>query len=323
MFIGVYGDVHLTKNMRTLQYLWDVTSMKSIQYMYDKFDSLDVEAAVCLGDFFDAPRIEAKSMQLVLPVLHHINSRTYPTYILLGNHEAESSDHNILEFLSPFENIIPVTNTMYVEDMLFIPYYDDPQSYDIKSKDIVFTHHDIYGSSLASGKTTAFFGLDPSVFKDAKLVMNGHVHLKSKPAPNIINAGSLLVSQQGELKVGDYPSYYTLDTRTAEVKEYENIYSMIYLTIDEYDVAKIASRYMSDNLVLRVEYDGEIPKDFMYQDRVSWKKRITSIDSTEELVSVDKNFDMKNYLVEYIRKDDTLSPDVIEEYVHTGLELLK
>lgn len=323
MLIGAYGDLHITKNMRGLQERWEDTSLKSITHMYDKFDELNVESVVCLGDFFHAPRIEAKSMRLVMPILDLINSRTYPTYILLGNHESESTDSNILEFLSSYDNIIPITRTMDIEGMLFIPYYDDPQLYNITKDHIVFTHHDIYGSSLASGKTKAFFGLDPSIFKEAKLVMNGHVHLKSRPAPNIVNAGSLLVSQQGELRVGDYPSYYTLDTRTAELKEYENLYSMIFLTIKLEEVDKV-EEYNSCSLVLKVEYEGEIPdpEKWILTAHTSWRKKISSIESSTENIISDRNFDMKNYLTEYIKKDQEISEKNKSDYITTGLELL-
>lgn len=322
MMIGVYGDLHITKNMRSLQGIWEDSIIKSMHHMYNKFDELNIELAVCLGDFFDAPRIEAKHMHLVLPILEEINSKTYPTYILLGNHEAESIESNILEFIVNFNNIIPVTNTMYLEDMLFIPYYDNPSLHEMKNSSVVFTHHDIYGSSLSSGKTTAYFGLDPMIFKDAKLVMNGHVHLKSRPSPNIINTGSLLVSQQGELRVGDYPSYYILDTKTAKIEEYENKYSMIFLTIEEEEAHKLSSRYESESLVLKVEYEGEIPKDFEYTDRVSWRKKISSIGSKEDFIVSSSNFDMKNYLTDYIKKDIEVPDDKKEEYINTGLEVL-
>lgn len=321
MKIGCYGDVHLTKNMRSLQEVWDVSATQSIYYMYDEFDKQDVEMVVCLGDFFDTPRIEAKYINLVMPLLDSINSRTYPTYILLGNHEADSSESNILEFLSTYENIHPVTHTQMIENLLFIPYYEDPQLYDMSSDTIVFTHHDIYGSDLASGKTKAFFGLDPAIFKDAQLVMNGHVHLKSKVTHNVVNAGSLLVSSQGELRVGDYPSYYTIDTRTGAYQTFSNEYSMIYQTIDVEDVSKV-DQYDSSKLVLRVEYEGEIPETQIESLHTSWKKKLSSIEGIVENIERDSNFDMKNYLVEYLSKDPDISDDDRQEYITTGLRLL-
>lgn len=322
MLIGVYADPHITKNMRTMQSTWDVTSMKSIRFMYDKFDELCVESVVCLGDFFDAPRIEAKSMQLVLPILEYINSRSYPTYILLGNHEAESSDNNILDFLGSYNNIIPMTTLAEIEGMVFVPYYEDLTELGDTIKDkIVFTHHDIYGSMLAAGRTRAFFGTAPDVLKSAKLVLNGHVHTKSQPAPNIMNVGSLLVSQQGELRVGEYPSYYTLDTNTAMLQSYNNEYSMIYLTVDVGESKKLVN-YDSAHLVLRVEYEGEIPENYITTAHTSWKKKIISIDSPEIEASVNRNFDLKNYLVDYIQRDSTVSDLDKTDYITTGMEML-
>jgi len=134
MLLGVYADPHLTKNMRALQSEWDITATKSMYYMYDKFDELNVEAVVCLGDFFDKPVIAAKHMQLVMPILKHMNERTYPTYLLLGNHEIDSDESNILDFLSMYDNIIPITTPTEIEDMLFLPYGIDPTEYSMKDK---------------------------------------------------------------------------------------------------------------------------------------------------------------------------------------------
>lgn len=310
--------------MRSFQDVWNVTAMKSISEMYDRFDELDVELAVCLGDFLDTHRLEAKDLGLVLPILSTINERSYPTYILLGNHESYSDDgdHNILEYLRVYENIHPVTSTYVVEDMCFIPYYEDPSTVDMKDK-IVFTHHDIYGSSLASGKTSAFFGIDPTVFNEAKLVMNGHVHLKSKVSHNVVNAGSLLVSQQGELRVGEYPSYYILDTRTGKYDSYENKNSMIYLTLPIEDISKVVkSGYDNMHTVLKVEYSGELPEDTLNTLHTSYRKILSSIEDAREEVVRSTSFDMKNYLVEYIRKDKDLSDDVKDDYIKTGVELL-
>ena len=320
MLIGVYGDVHLTKNMRTLQSEWDVTATKSIYHMYDRFDELNVESVICLGDFFDAPRIEAKHMQLVMPILRHMNERTYPTYLLLGNHEIDSEESNILDFLHMYDNIIPVTTPTDIEGMLFLPYGTDPSEFNMRDK-IVFTHHDIYGSQLAGGKTTAFFGIDPSVFFGAKLVMNGHVHLRSNVAGNILNAGSILVSQQGELVPGQYPLYYTVDTMTGHLSRYENKHTLIYLTIDESDIERISvSEYDKSHLVLKVEYAGDIPSVGFDTLHTSYRKLVTDIKDNHEDIVRDSNFDLKNYLTQYIKDDASVSDK--EGYIAVGMRLL-
>lgn len=323
MNVGIYSDVHLTKNMRSLQSIWDTTATRSLHYMYNKFDELGVEMVVCLGDFFDTPNLSAKNMSLVLPILDDINSRIYPTYILLGNHEIDDQEQNILEYLKVYENIHPVTSITMMENMLFIPYQDDPTGFDMKNT-IVFTHHDIYGSALAAGKTKAFFGLDPLIFREAKLVMNGHVHTSSWVSNNILNVGSLLKSQQGEMRVGEYPQYYTLDTNTKQLNTYQNKHSMIYLTIDETNIGEVLQEgYDQDHLVLKVEYSGEIPKEFIDTAHTSWKKKISSIDDNKGSVAHISNFDLKNYLVEYLKKDTSLSGKDVEDYITTGLRLLQ
>ena len=324
MLIGCYGDVHLTKNMRSLQYLWETTATKSIVSMYDKFDELDVEAVVCLGDFFDTPRLEAKHMNLVMPILRHINERTYPTYLLLGNHEIDSDESNILDFLSTYDNIIPVTRLTEIESFLFIPYNVDPTEVEYKPNHIVFTHHDIYGSELAGGKTKAFFGIDPDIFSKAKLVMNGHVHLKSDVRNNVVNAGSILVSQQGELKLGEYPEYYLIDTLTGNLTSYENKHSMIYLTIDENEAGEIVKNYDQMHCVLKVEYDGELPDIFINTAHTSWRKKVTSIEDKSDIsLNNSSNFDLANYLTKYIQEDPSVSLEDKETYINTGLELLR
>lgn len=324
MRIGIYGDVHLTKNMRTLQHLWDVTASKSIHHMYNKFDEVNVEMVVCLGDFFDTPRLEAKHLSLVLPILQDINSRSYPTYILLGNHEAESEDSNILEMLGVYENIHPITTPVEMENMLFLPYYEDPSNHDMKDK-IVFTHHDIYGSALAGGKTRAFFGLDPSVFSGAKKVFNGHVHLKSRVNDIIVNTGSLLVSQQGELVLGDYPTIYIVDTKNGSYFVEPNKHSMIYLTIDESEVDEIIlSGYDQMHCVLKVEYSEEIPENSLDVAHITWRKKLTDIDTGESQEIVhSKSFDFRNYLIEHIKNDDNIPQSSKDKYILTGLELLE
>lgn len=320
MLIGVYGDVHTTKNLRTLQHIWEPAVTKSILSMYDKFDERGVELAVCLGDFFDAPRLEAKHMKLVMNLLESMNNRTYPTYLLLGNHEIDSDESNILEYLNIYENIFPVTELTDIENLCFIPYSVNPEEVDTEGK-IVFTHHDIYGSELASGATKAFFGLDPSIFSKAKLVMNGHVHLKSQVSKNVMNAGSLLTSQQGELRLGDFPSYYILDTKTAKYDEYPNQHSMIYLTIEEKD-AKSTYPYDSNLLVLKVLYKDSIPNKFISAAHISWKKKLKAIDTPDVSINSTQNFDMKQYLVDYINNDNEVEESQKDKYINAGLRFL-
>ena len=154
--------------------------------------------------------------------------------------------------------------------------------------------------------------------------MNGHVHLKSIVRSNVINAGSLLVSSQGELRVGDYPTYYTVDTKTGDLIGYPNKYSMIYLTCNTESVDKLSeSEYDHNHLVLRVEYTGGLPEIEIDSLHTSYRKLVEDIESTQERELIKTtNFDMKNYLTEYIKKDMEISEDEKENYIKVGVELL-
>ena len=328
MKVGIFGDVHITKNMRSLQHIWEKSATESILNMYKTFDDEGVEFVVCLGDFFDTPRIEAKHLHLLLPIFNIMNTRSYPTFMILGNHEIDDDDHNILEYLSEYENIKPVTDyDIFMREFVFIPYNVNPLDLSSKfTKDMyVFTHHDIYGSELAGGKTKAFFGVDPSIFKEAKRVFNGHVHLKSKIPYNIINAGSILTSQQGELRLGDYPSYYVLDESTGTVTEYDNKYSMLYLSLDDSkpDLNSI-NKYedQKDRLVLRIDYEGDLPEYTLNVAHMSWRKKISSISNDSSEIVKTTNFDFKNYLVDHINNDSSVDNEVKQEYIKVGLEIL-
>lgn len=322
--LGIFGDAHITKNMRSLQDKWDESVINSFTHMYKKFDEEKVEFVVGLGDLLDTPEIKAKHLNLLRPVFQMMNLREYPTYLLLGNHEIESDSSNILEYLSEYKNIIPVTDSDIIRgEFSFIPYNIDPTELDsdyIRGK-YVFTHHDIYGSELAGGRTKAFFGIDPEVFSGALLVMNGHVHLRSR-VNNIANAGSLLVSSQGELRLGDYPKYYILNSSTGLMQEYDNEYSMIYLTTDSNKLSEI-STYNENNLVLRVEYSGDLPDVRLPEAaHISYRKLIDNISSNDIVSRSNKNFDMKSYLSEYIKKDTSVPEEDEEDYIKTGVELL-
>lgn len=323
--VGIFGDAHITKNMRSLQNEWDKSVVSSFTHMYKKFDEERVDFVVGLGDLLDAPEIKAKHLNLLRPIFQLMNLRDYSTYLLLGNHEIDSDTSNILEYLSEYKNIIPVTDADIIRnEFSFIPYNVDPAELDsdyIEGK-YVFTHHDIYGSELAGGRTKAFFGIDPGVFSEALLVMNGHVHLRSRVRSNIVNAGSLLVSSQGELRLGDYPKYYILDSSTGLMQEYDNEYSMIYLTTDPSKLSEI-SRYNESNLVLRVEYSGALPDVVLPEAaHISYRKLIDDISSSDVVSKSNRNFDMKSYLSEYIKKDSSVAEEDKGDYIKKGVELL-
>lgn len=331
--VAIYGDVHLTKKMNRLQEIWEESAIEVFSSMYDSFSKDRVDIAICLGDFFDAPRLEAKSVKLVTKVLSIIDKSPFPTYFLLGNHEIFDDESNILDYLSEYQNIIPITSlTTFYDELMLIPYNVNIEEIKPLMKDkYVFTHCDIYGSSLSSGKVRANFGVDPSILSDAKYVFNGHVHLNSIFA-NVYNVGSLLKSQQGELLNYEEPTVYYLYTDSSIVESKVISTNLVLpLTCKVHEVSKLLAHYDSSNkFILRIEYTDE--SEFSEIDKFLGNSRVlkvtkrklieNSLDNTEYSI-VKTTLDIKELLSEYINKDIEVQPEDKERLINLGLELLE
>lgn len=327
MNVAIYGDVHLTKKMSGIQSYWDDSALRVFSSMYNRFSELNIESAICLGDFFDAPRLEAKSVKVVTEILSLINSSTFPTYFLLGNHEIFDEESNILDYLLEYDNIIPVTEVKEYEGKVFVPYNvaleDLPK--DLIDGKYLFTHHDIYGSELAGGKVKASFGTNPSILSSARRVFNGHVHLNSEFG-NVVNVGSILKSQQGELRVGEYPVYYVLTGSGSVIKFHldGNYIAPLTLTSEEYP--RVLNMYPpSVKFLLRLSYEDDSQIVPIESDSRVLKFRVHRDVSNSSMESVEvarKSIDIKELITTYIRKDDTVAPEDKERMVSLGLSLL-
>lgn len=330
--IAIYGDAHITKKMNTLQDRWNTSVISIFQNLYSEFESANVEYAVCLGDFFDKAVLEAKSVTLVMQVLDIVNKSTFPTFFLLGNHEIDSHQNNILEYLSEYQNIFPVTELKHIESMTFIPYNVDIDEVpeDFLRDSYVFTHHDIYGSELANGKLKASFGIDPNVFSISKFVFNGHIHLASRLG-NIYNVGSILKSQHGELRKYENPQYYILDTVTGSVESFlikENF--IAYQTVRVGEIPGILSKYEdSVYLVLRVEYKSEEDltsiEDYRSNPRILRLNLRKLLDTSSGAIATEisrTTLDIKEFITDYIKKDISIEDPDKPKMIELGLSLL-
>lgn len=333
MKLAIYGDVHLTRNMRNLQEYWNESIVRLFHDLYYKFDSSHVESAICLGDFFDKSVLEARSVKLVTTVLNIMNSRTYPTYLLLGNHEIDSNERNILEYLEGYDNIIPITEKTLVDNqLLFVPYnypIEELTSDELRGK-FVFTHHDIYGSELASGKLKASFGVNPSIFDETIATYNGHVHTPSELG-KVKNVGSLTKAQQGELKYLENPIYYITDTVEYWSVSYNIEENFIaYQDIDASQIKRVLDHYNeSVKIVLRVSYDyeDEIEAIDTYRSnprilKLTLRKNLKDSLKGESEVLKRKTLDVKEIITSYISKDSSLDETQKERRIKMSLEMI-
>lgn len=324
MRYGIFSDTHITKKLPTIQSEWEDSIISTFESMYTTFKENDIKEVFCLGDFFDKPVLEARHVNLVNTIVKILSESGIFTYFLLGNHEIESDEHNILECLSkmhaPIEIISKPSYNEGAGGIFCIPYnykLEDIPPEEIEGR-ILFTHHDIYGSELAGGKVKASFGTDPNILSSARAVFNGHVHLRSKFG-NVTNVGSLFTTQFGELKEGDLtdkPKYYILDTKTLELTEFVNEHSINYVTTTVDSLPRVLESYGTK--MLRIEYEGDMPTDLVLDDKVLktfYKKKLSKSleDSSDKDEVVASTLDMHQLIDSYVNKDETLSQESKKE----------
>lgn len=332
MKIGIYGDPHITKKLSYISDEWDASILNTFKNMYETFKNNKVDKVVCLGDFFDSSVLEASSVKKVTEVLSIINDAEFKTHILLGNHEVHGPEGNVLEFLN-YENIKPEILLSSEEGLLFVPYTQSLEELDkLMFKDkIVFTHHDIYGSKLSGGKSKATFGVDRDILKDAKLVINGHVHNRWR-AGNVINAGSLFTTQFGELDevYRDKPCYYILDTESLGLEIFQNDDSIMFVTVDAETLEEDLSIYSNNKKVLRIMYEKEEDIPLNREDdekvlRVVLRKKLPGSMTTDvsDKVINGGTLDLKSFVVKYIEKDETLLPEERQRLIELSKIILR
>lgn len=330
MKLAIYGDAHVTRKMGFIQGHWDTSVISIFKKLYEDFNKAGIDGAICLGDFFDKSVLEAKSVKLVTEILSIMENSKFPTSILLGNHEIDSNDHNILDFLQGYSNVIPITELTTEDRLTFIPYsvsLEEVSKEHISDK-FVFTHHDIYGSELAGGKVKASFGTHPETLSSATAVFNGHVHLPSSLG-NIHNIGSITKMQQGEIRIGELPQYILLDTSS---NNFERVFVednlILPITVRSTDIDSVLSLYKDSNkFLLRVIYDGETPnlKDYKKDSRIlsiSLRKSIGDSVGDNTIEIKKSNLDIKEFLSTYVNSDSSLDENMKSKIIPLGISLL-
>lgn len=317
MKFGIYSDPHFNKKLQ-YQEQWETSILKTFTEMYKIFVDEKVDIVVCCGDFFDKANLEARNVPIFCKILGIMNDSHLPSYMLLGNHEIDSVDHNILDIVKS-EYVHPITTLTVMSPYVMIPYNVPLEEVDsdlIKGK-VVFSHHDLYGSMLAGGKTKAAFGTRPDLLKDAQQVFNGHIHLRSTFG-NVMNVGSIFSTQFGELLEGslDSPCYYTYDSVTKTTTVFKNLNSLHYITLSNTESnAVLLENYKELNvpMVLRVMYK-EDPDETSYLDLSGtesctlgtvYRKEVSKEVASTEVLKV-ANLDIKEIVARYIDQDSTI-----------------
>ena len=187
---------------------------------------------VCLGDTLDRHAIiHVDPLCQAVWFLREL-SQIAPLYLLIGNHDRRNNS-DFLSPYSPFAALHLWPNTIVVDrvrsatikgyQFLFVPYVPNgrfaealstvPESF-LESK-AIFAHQEIRGVKMGSVTST-----QGDVWAaNYPLLITGHIHDYSEPAPNVIYTGALMQQSHGER----YDKTVSLFTFTPEGHSQERI----------------------------------------------------------------------------------------------------
>lgn len=298
MKVGIWSDAHITKKHRENTEKFQDLVLKAFETMYKAFQGARVEYVVNCGDFLDKPMIESSDAQFLNKVMNIIQESKLDTYFLLGNHEAYKDSISVLNLLER-EHVKIISHVSELPGgILMFPYWVNPEDLDMSGK-IICSHHDIFGKSLSN-----LTGLSHEIFKDAKLVLNGHIHQREKVADNIWNVGSLFSQAFND---NESPGFSILDTETMKLEYCANENTFHYVKVETLeDMTKVDDK--GKTFINCVGF--EAPEDDRFLKISSTPIVDINIQDTGEITTENKS--VKELLTEFCSKNK-LSDEVLKK----------
>lgn len=161
-------------------------------------------AVVCGGDVFNPVGNQisvsnlATAEKFITTIQKECIKQGIVFYILVGNHDLSANMvgfHKLISFKN-YQNVRIVESLETVGNLVFLPYmYDDEavntylEAAQDKQNKIAFSHLEIKNVEIGAGIKTSK-GASIDLLKRFKMVFQGHYHTPSRPADNIIVAGS-------------------------------------------------------------------------------------------------------------------------------------
>lgn len=189
----IIGDPHCRPdNLDKINKLFKMVESFKIPtiWMGDMLDTKDIVRAQCLNAY-----------------LNYFKSSNLKHIVLVGNHDYTSNEctEHSLEAFKQFGKVIVVDKPYREDDMLFVPYYRNPENFKqaIKSDaKYLFMHQDMIGMDWGNGHI-ATEGNDLADISSFKQVYSGHYH-KFQQKNNLTFIGTPFSHNFGESNQDKY-----------------------------------------------------------------------------------------------------------------------
>lgn len=238
MIIGIYTDAHFAVASSILNgtagYKYSARLdmlVDSFKWMYETFESENVELIFNGGDLIDSDFIKARESSAIAEALSY--GGKIPEYHIVGNHEKEdkASRYTSLSLLDKNRKITVISEPTKIDDTFsVIPYTRDLDYIDLEplANKVLISHIDYEGMNV--GKITLTNGLNMQYACNYfDLILNGHIHAPALYNEKIMNIGAMVGHGFDDNYGVCYPSIMILDTDTLKTRRIINPYSALFL----------------------------------------------------------------------------------------------
>lgn len=330
MKLLIYTDNHFSETSSIITGMGENFSLrlenqiKSIEWTEKLAKENEVDKIICLGDFFDKPKLNANELTAFSSIKWDKDNPQRD--ILVGNHDATnieltSSATALFDIantytndsLNGWDNLFNVINQPiyeYLDDgttILWLPYIVENKRKSLKEyigdekiPDIILSHNDIKG--LQMGQFLSQEGFDiKDIEENCKLFVNGHLHNGMKFCENGINLGNLTGQNFSEDAFTYNHSAMLLDTKTLKYELIENPYAFNFYKFEintKRDLKKFDK--LKNNAVLSIKCASK------------YKEELLDIINTKNIISY-----RISYIVDMSKVVETkveFTGDVFEEH---------
>lgn len=330
--ICIWGDNHWSQyssivRKRGLKYSLRLeNSIASLNWAESLASCKGCDMVICLGDFFDAPTLNAEE----ITALQGVHWNNLPKYFLVGNHEMGRSD---LSFSSahlfkyvPNSHVISQLTRMPIndfDDIFFIPYILEENRKPLDSmlskkygKRYIFSHNDIKGVQLGKVESKEGFTIE-EIKRNCDWYFNGHIHNGSQVAKRVINVGNLTGQNFSEDATTYSHGCIIFNTDTDECDVYENPYAFNFYKIvykkDKLSVLKnnavVTISVNSEDVDICKEAINRTPQIIEYRLVVNSQTFPISVAETASL-SIDHIEEFKKYVLRNIGDSDLVHSEL-------------
>ena len=242
MKILLYSDVHISRTSSILPTIYKDTNytyrqamiIQTAKWISKLAKENNPNIIINLGDTFDQHTLTSYDTEIARQFFSEFQSLNIPHYVVIGNHEMINEKFNAVAMLDNVNNINVIQDPQSIEinncKLAFLPYRNYKDIQELPEGDFLFSHNDIYGSTIRRSYKLDN-GIDPNILKQKyKLVFNGHIH-KNSIFSNVINVGSCTTHSFAD--DNDWqPQVYIFDTETLDLETFVNTNCPLFKTYD-------------------------------------------------------------------------------------------